>query len=81
MGYFRQYIFASVACELYVNPIGLLYVKQSHDSFLIVLVITGVPYCGNQTYIVGHEKLAPQQFITRGRDRQRLEDNLNVSDP
>jgi len=64
---------------LYFHPIGLHHVKHPHESFLTVLVITGVPSRGDQTYSVGLHKLAPQQFIARGRDRQGLEENLNVS--
>jgi hypothetical protein len=65
---------------LYDHPIGLLHVKQQHDSFLTVLMIIGVPSLGDQTYSVGLQKLAPQHFISRGRDRQGLEENRNVSD-
>ena len=45
---FRQSVFASVACMLYGYPVGLLHVKQPHDSFLTVLVITVVPSRGDQ---------------------------------
>ena len=62
----------------YDHPIGLLHVKQPHDSFLTLLVITGVPSRGDQTYSVLLQKRAPQQFIAGGRDLQELD--LNVSD-
>jgi hypothetical protein len=77
---FRQSVFAAVACILYGHPISLLHVKQPHDSFITVLVITGVPSRGDQPYSVGLQKLAPKQFIPRVRDCQRLEKHLNVSD-
>jgi len=50
---------------------------QLHDSFLTVLVITCLPSRGDQTYSVLLQKLAPQHFISRVRDRQGLEENLN----
>ena len=62
---FRQSLFASVACMLYGHLISLLHVKQPHDSFLTVLVITGVPSCGDQPYSVGLQKLTPQHLIAR----------------
>jgi hypothetical protein len=55
---------------------GLLHFKQPNDSFLTLLVIKGVPSRGDQTYSVGLQNLAPQHFIARGRDSQRLELNL-----
>jgi hypothetical protein len=64
----------------YDHPIGLLQVKQPHDSFLTVVVITGVPSRGDQTYRVWLQKLAPQHFIARGRHRHGFEESLNVSD-
>jgi len=60
---FRQSVFASVACVLYFHPISLLLGKQPHDSFLTVLVITGVPSRGYQPSSVGLQKLAPQLLI------------------
>ena len=65
---------------LYGQTISLLHVKQPHVSFLTVLIITGVPSRGDHPYIVGLQKLAPQQFIARGRNCQTLEKHLNVSD-
>jgi len=50
---------------LYGHPIGLLHVKQPRDSFLTVLVITGLLSRGYQPYSVGLQKLAPQQLIAR----------------
>ena len=77
---FRQFVFASVACMLYDHTISLLHVKQPHDMFLTVLVITGLPSRGDQPYSVGLQKRAPQHFIACDRDCQRLEKHLNVSD-
>ena len=54
---FRQAVFASVACMLYGHPIGPLHVKQQQDSFLTVLVITGVSSRGDQTYSIGFKNL------------------------
>ena len=48
---------------LYDHPISLLHVKQQHDSFLNVLVITGVLSRGDQPYSVGLQKL----YCTRMR--------------
>ena len=62
------------------HPIGLLHVKQPHDSFLTAFIITGLPSRGDQPYSVGIQKLAPQNFIACGRDCHGLEKNLNVSD-
>jgi hypothetical protein len=42
---------------LYGHPFSLLHLKQPHDSFLTVLVITGVPSRGDQPYSVGLQKL------------------------
>jgi hypothetical protein len=50
---------------LYGKPISLRHVKQSQDSFLSVLVITGVPSDGEKPYSVGLQKLAPQHLIAR----------------
>jgi len=77
---FRQSVFASVACILYDQPIPLIHVKQPHDSFLTVLVITGLPSRGVQTYSVGLQKLAPQHLIAGWRDCQGFEKNLDISD-
>jgi len=65
---------------IYDHPIGQLHLKKSHDSFLTVLVITGLPSRGNQPYSVELQKPAPQHIIARGCDCQGLEKNLNVSD-
>ena len=54
--------------------------KKLYHRFLSVLVITGVPFRGIQSYSVGYQKLAQLQFIARGRDCQGLEENLHVSD-
>jgi len=65
---------------LYDHPIGQLNVKQTHDSFLTVLVITGVPSCRDQTYSVGLHKLTPQHIIAIELDCQRLEKHLDITD-
>ena len=44
---------------LYDHPISLLHVKQPHDTFLSVLVITGLPSRGDLPYGVGIQELAP----------------------
>jgi len=62
---FRQSVLASAACMLYDHPISLLHVKQQHDSFLNVLVITGVLSLGDQPYSVGLQRLTPQELIAR----------------
>ena len=65
---------------LYVHPIGQINVKQPHDSFLTVLVVTGEPSNVDQPYNVGLEKLAPQLFIACRRGCQRLVNHLDISD-
>jgi hypothetical protein len=50
---------------LYDHPITLLYVKQLHDSFISLLVITGVSSRVDQPYSVRLQKHAPQQFVAR----------------
>jgi len=62
---FRQSVFASFACAFYDHTISHLHVKQPHDSFRTVIVVTGVPSRGDQPYSVGLQKLAPQHFIAR----------------
>ena len=64
----------------YDEPISLFHVKQPHDSYLTVVVITGLPFRGDQLYSVGLQKLTPQHFIACGSDCQSLEKNLNDSD-
>jgi len=54
--------------------------KQPYDSFLTVLVITGIPSPDDQTYSVGLQKIEPQKFIAPGRVCPGLEGNLKVSD-
>jgi len=54
--------------------------EEPHDSFLSLLVITGVPYLGDQPYNVGLQEIAPQHFISRERDCHGLEKYINVSD-
>ena len=65
---------------LYDHPLSQLHMKKPFHRFLSVLVITGVPFRGIQSYRVGFQKLAQLQFISRGRDCQGLEENLHVSD-
>ena len=60
---FMQSVLASFACMLYGHPIGLLHDKQPHDSFLTVIVITGVPSRGDHPYSGGFQKPPPQHFI------------------
>jgi len=64
---------------LYDHPISLLHLKNPHDIFIAVLVITGVPSRGDQPYSAGLQKHMAQQFIALARDSQGLEKNLNVS--
>jgi len=65
---------------LYDHPIGQLFVNQPHDSFVTVLVITGVTSNGDQPHGVGLQKLAPQQFIACVRDCKRFDKHLDISD-
>ena len=78
MRQFRQCVLACVACTLYGHPIGLLHVKQPHDSFHTVLVITIVPSRGTP-YIFRLQKLAPQHLIGSSRYWQGFQENLDNS--
>ena len=54
--------------------------KLPHYIFLTLLVITCVASCGDEPFSVGLQNRAQQYIIARGRYRQGLEKNLNVSD-
>jgi len=62
------------------HTIGLLRVKQPHDSILTALVITCVPSRGDQPCSFRLQKLAPQHCSARLRDCQELMENHDISD-
>jgi hypothetical protein len=48
---------------IYEHPVGLFHVKQPHDSFLTVHVITCVSSLEDQTYSVGLKKMHPNNLL------------------
>jgi len=66
-------------CVIYDHPIRMLHVKQPHDSFLTVLVITCVNSRADYSCSVSLQKLAPKTYYCTWRNHQGLEENNNVS--
>jgi len=70
----------TVASVLYRQAVCLFHVHLSEHGLFAVVVITGISSCRKQSYRFGLQKPFAQELNTSGRDRNRLDKDVDVAD-
>lgn len=64
----------------YSAAVSLLHIEETHQGLFAVILITAVTDRGNQIDGVRLQKFLSKHSITSTGDRERLEENLDISD-
>jgi hypothetical protein len=67
-----QSVLSTVSTAQYLASVSLFPIHQSHQRFLIIIHVAGIPPSGNETYGTMLQKPFFQQSVAGRRDRYRL---------